>query len=106
MTGQNTIGQKETAQARIDEVRQVYQSAGRALQHLIQRAEDGDAESAKKITTQIGVLTELFARLRKAEDAFEDKFGEGIEDGDIDFDAIRLSIGRKLDRIRNARGAS
>ncbi|OUD10689.1 hypothetical protein BVC71_04170 [Marivivens niveibacter] len=102
MTGQNTQ-QHTAAQAKVDDLRQVYQSAGRVLHGLIIRAEEGDADSAKKLTNQIGVLTELFARLRKAEDAFEDKFGEGTRDGDIDFDAVRLSIGRRLDRIRHSR---
>lgn len=94
------------ARARLDEVVEVYDSAAKVLYGLIVAAEAGDADAPKKVAAQLSVLQDLFARVRKAEEAFQEKFGEGIQDDEIDLDAVRDEIGRRLDRIRDCSAAT
>ncbi|WP_438987203.1 hypothetical protein [Marivivens donghaensis] len=97
--------QADQKRSRLSEVSEVYDSTLKLLHELIAEAEVGNTDAPKKATAQLAVLQEMFVRVRKAEEAFHDKYKEGPENGEIDFDAVRVSLGFRLDRIRNAHRA-
>lgn len=95
--------EEERAKDRLAEVIEVYQSAARAVHGLIQRIEEGDEDAAKKTVTQLLVLQDLFARIRKSEEAFHERFGQDTGSGGVDLVAARDEIQRRLDRLCSAR---
>ena len=90
------------ARERLAEVVEVYGSASRLLHGLIARIDDGDGDVPKKLVAQLATLQELFVKIRKSEEVFHERYGDGLSDGQVDMAAIRAEIGRKLDRIRDA----
>lgn len=91
--------QRTADKRRLDEMIDIYESAVQSVRQLIARIDAGDEEVPKKLGAQISTLFDLYVRIRKGQDDFNEKFGKA--DADItDIARIRDEIGRKLDRIR------
>lgn len=98
-TGGEATDQKPTAE-RIEEARQLYETIGETLAAVLELVKAGDFKDIDLLPKQMSRLTDAIADARKKEADFNDKFGDGLGDGDIDFDALRREIGCRLGRIR------
>lgn len=93
---------RSDALARRDEILALYTTMKRSLMKQILDLGSGEHGSSKALVAKIGELSAIHLILLKSEDAFREKFCE--DDQSVpDFDALRAEIGRKLDRIRDAR---
>lgn len=96
--------QANSAQARIDGLRDCYAALNQYLSVQIEKILPLTNETPKSQTKKLEELQTLQVTLMKAEEAFNEKFRP--DDGDdIDYDALRVEIGRALDRIREAERA-
>ena len=97
-------GGKTTDQAkaatRIEEVQQLYETVGETLNDVIKAVKAGEFKDIDQLPKQLTQMTGLAVELRKRETAFNDKYGNELAQGDIDFDALRREIGCRLGRIR------
>jgi hypothetical protein len=97
---------RTTALARVRELAGFFDALKATfLTQLGQIGSDGGLPS-KAHVAKLAELQAIHVQLLKAEDSFIEKFGTGNDDADIDYGAIRIEIGRTLDRIRDTAGAS
>jgi hypothetical protein len=102
-TGQS--GVIDDQQERLDRIRSLYDSILRTFDALLLQAEAGNFAMGKLSIVKIAELQTLFVSLIKAQETYDEKIGRTERQGDIDFDAIRDTIGRKLDKLRAAGAA-
>lgn len=98
-SGGDTTEQKSAAE-RIEEARQLYETIGETLNIVLDLVKAGDFKDIDLLPKQMSRLTDAIADVRKKEVDFNDKFGTGLEKGEIDFDQLRRDIGCRLGRIR------
>lgn len=98
-SGGMTTDQKPAVE-RIEEARQLYETIGETLSTVLDLVNAGDFKDIDLLPKQMSRLTDAIAEVRKREADFNDKFGDGLEQGDIDFDVLRREIGCRLGRIR------
>lgn len=91
---------RSDAQARVRELAGFY--ADLKATFLDQLAQIGTASGLpnKAHAAKLAELQATHVHLLKAEESFIEKFGQGRDDADIDYDAMRADIGRAIDRIR------
>lgn len=90
---------------KLDEVIEMFDSVTETLAELVQDMQSGKTVPAKQVRAHMADLQSAYFSIKKAEEAFHDKTGNVQRDGDIDFEAVRDEIGRKLDKLRAARDA-
>ncbi|WP_333713735.1 hypothetical protein [Yoonia sp.] len=92
-------------EARLRELRVLTGDMRVLLQDMVQAARDDPAAvKPADLIRKLGELHSAHLKVLEKEEAFHARLGkDGGEP--IDYDAIRASIGRKLDRIRAARDA-
>lgn len=88
---------------KLDEVIEMFDSVTETLAELVHDMQSGKPVPPRQIRAQIADLQSAYFSIKKAEEAFHDKTGNVQREGDIDFDAIRSEIGRRLDKLRAAR---
>ena len=98
-SGGKTTEQKSAAE-RIEEARRLNETIGETLNAVLDLVRAGDFKDIDLLPKQIARLTDVIADVRKKEADFNDRFGDGLGQGDIDFDALRREIGCRLNRIR------
>lgn len=98
-SGGNTTDQKLAAE-RIEEARQLYRNINQTLSTVLELVQAGDLDDVALLPKQMAQLTSSIAESQKREADFNGKYGEGLEDGDIDFAQLRRDIGCRLGRIR------
>lgn len=99
----NSEPDAETASQKLAEMEAVYASARKMVGDLIRSIESG-GEGLKDLTSSLATLHKIFVAVTEAEEKFNDRFGSIERPGDIDFDAIKDEVGRRLDRLRDAAG--
>ncbi len=72
------------------------------LEDMIAAMDQPDGPSTKAVLDKLNQLHAAHLRALTAEDAFHAKFGDDGDAGAIDFEAIRIEIGRQLDRLRES----
>ncbi|MBU2993711.1 hypothetical protein Q4555_12265 [Octadecabacter sp. 1_MG-2023] len=92
--------EQKSAAERIEEARQLYETIGETLSVVLDLVKAGDFKDIDLLPKQMSRLTDAIAEARKREADFNDKFGDGLGEGDIDFAALRREIGCRLGRIR------
>jgi len=98
-SGGMTTEQKPAVE-RIEEARRLYETIGETLNTVLDLVKAGDFKDIDLLPKQMTRLTDTIAEARKKEADFNDKFGDGLGEGDIDFDVLRREIGCRLGRIR------
>ena len=91
---------QKPAAERIQEAKQLYVTIGETLNSVLDLVHAGDFKDIDLLPKQMSRLTDAIAEVQKREAQFNDKFGDGLEPGDIDFDVLRRDIGCRLSRIR------
>lgn len=91
---------EQSAAERIEEARRLYKSIGETLSAVLDLVKAGDFKDIDLLPKQMARLTDAIADVRKKEAEFNGKFGDGLDEGDIDFDHLRREIGCRLGRIR------
>ena len=91
------------AEQKLAEVVEVYGSVSSTLRVLIARIDKGDPTVPKKVSSQLQLLQELFVKIKKSEEVLHEKFGKGGGSEELDLEAIRHTIGGRLDRLRAAK---
>jgi AhpD family alkylhydroperoxidase len=79
---------------------QVDETIGETLSAVLDLVQAGDFKDIDLLPKQMARLTDAIADIRKKEAEFNDKFGTGLAEGEIDFDQLRREIGCRLGRIR------
>ncbi|MBI1416677.1 MAG: hypothetical protein GC146_05575 [Limimaricola sp.] len=87
-------------QARIAEIDALFQALRASVRHLQAQVETGGPGAVKAALAKLGELQTAHVALIKAEERFHDIAGEQAQPDDIDFDAIRDEIGRRLADLR------
>lgn len=95
-----TTTEQQPAAERIEEARQLYETIGETLSAVLELVNAGDFKDIDLLPKQMGRLTDAIADVRKKEADFNDKFGNGLAEGEIDFEQLRRDIGCRLGRIR------
>ena len=90
----------EMAAERIKEARQLHATIGDTLNAVLELVRAGDFKDIDLLPKQMSRLTDTLNEVRKKEAEFNDKFGSGLAEGEIDFNALRREIGCRLGRIR------
>ncbi|WP_386681396.1 hypothetical protein [Loktanella sp. R86503] len=90
------------ALARVRELAGFYAALKATFLEQLDQIGGQSALPSKAHAAKLAELQATHVHLLKAEEQFIEKFGQGTDDADIDFDAIRDDIGRRLDRIRAA----
>lgn len=91
---------QETAVERIEEARQLYATIGETLNAVLDLVTAGEFRDIDLLPKQMSRLTDTIADVRKKEAEFNDKFADGLGQGEIDFADLRREIGCRLGRIR------
>jgi hypothetical protein len=97
--GGETTEQKSAAE-RIEEARQLHRSITKTVGAVLELIEQGEMNDIALLPKQMTQLNAVYADIQRKEAEFNDKFGTGLAEGDIDFDALRREIGCRLNRIR------
>lgn len=92
--------EQQSAAERIEEARRLNETIGNTLSVVLDLVQAGDFKDIDLLPKQMARLTDTIAEIRKKEAEFNDKFGKGLAEGDIDFDQLRREIGCRLGRIR------
>lgn len=92
--------EQKTAAERIEEARRLSETIGETLSAVLDLVQAGDFKDIDLLPKQMARLTDAIADIRKKEAEFNDKFGTGLAEGEIDFDQLRREIGCRLGRIR------
>lgn len=95
-----TATDQEPAAERIEEARRLIETISETLTTVRDLAQAGNLKDVDLLPRQVARLTDAIADLKKREAEFNEKFGAGLADGDIDFDDVRYQIGCRLSRIR------
>ncbi|MGJ8612151.1 MAG: hypothetical protein ACSHWY_13705 [Octadecabacter sp.] len=91
---------QQPAVERIEEARQLYRNINQTLNTVLELIEGGDFNEVALLPKQMAQLTSAIAESQKRETEFNGKYGDGLGDGDIDFEQLRRDIGCRLGRIR------
>jgi len=91
--------------ARYRALLRIYDDMNTTLQLQMVELRAGDVAQGKPMIKKMDELSSVLLALIKAEKAFHDKFKLDAGESQADPDDVRVEIGRKLDRIRGARGA-
>ena len=94
------------ALARVKDIQTLFDGIKKMLKTQIALREEADQIPAKAMVMKLSDLQNAHTMLIKAEEAYHAKFANGEDDTVIDYDALRIELGRRLDRIRDARGAT
>lgn len=95
-----TATEQKTAAERIEEARRLHETIQAALNDVLNAIKAGDLQDVALVPKQVTRLTDVIGDLRKREVEFNDKFGTGFGDDDVDFDELRHEIGCRIRRIR------
>lgn len=98
-SGGETTEQRSAAE-RIEEARRLHETIHETLTEMLDSIKSGDLQDVTLVPKQVTRLTDAIGDLRKKEAEFNDKFGRGFEDGEVDFDVLRSEIGCRIRRIR------
>lgn len=97
--GGNATDQRPAAE-RIEEARQLYRNINQTLTAVLDLVQKGDLDDVALLPKQMAQLNAVVAESQKREADFNGKYGDGLGDGDIDFEQLRRDIGCRLGRIR------
>ena len=101
-TGEETLVGVQTD---LERAKTVFDGVLDVIFLLMEDAAGGKTDAAKLTLMKLSDLQRAYLGVKEAERAFNDKTGN-LNNGDIDFDALRDEIGGRLDRLRAARGAN
>ena len=87
------------AQARVDEIRLLFQRIRALLDHSLRIAEDLSDDTPRALITRMDQLIAAHLKVLTAEEAFYAAQSATASDT-IDYARLRLELGRKLDRLR------
>jgi hypothetical protein len=91
---------QEIAAERIKEARQLYRSINETLTRILDDLHSGQLGEVKDLAAKQKQLETAVVHAQKLEAEFNDKFGTGLGEGEIDFDRARYQIGCRLARLR------
>ena len=97
--GGETTDQKPAAE-RIEEARQLYRNINQTLKAVLELVEAGEFNDVALLPKQMAQLNAVIGESQKREADFNEKHGDGLADGEIDFEQLRRDIGCRLGRIR------
>ncbi len=87
---------------RLAEITQLSEGIRRTLSQMTDALDQHTGPTPKDILNKLNELHAVHLKVLAAEDAFHAKIGKTKDDDAVDFDIIRVDIGRQLDRIRDA----
>ncbi|WP_412506613.1 hypothetical protein [Roseovarius sp. SYSU LYC5161] len=91
---------QEIAAERIKEARQLNRSINETLNRILADLQAGRLDEVRDLATKQKQLETALAQAQKLEAQFNERFGTGLESGEIDVRRVRLEIGCRLARIR------
>ncbi len=91
---------QKSAAERIEEARRLHETIQKTLKDVLDTIKSGDLQDVGLVPKQVTRLTDAIGDLRKREAEFNDKFGSGFADDEVDFDDLRREIGCRIRRIR------
>lgn len=92
----------ETAASRVVEIDRLSRALRDRLSKMTTDVEDVTSANLNALTNKLDLLHAAHLRVVVAEDKFHDKTGTDQDADAIDYDAIRIEIGRQLNRIRDS----
>lgn len=95
----------ERARERITQIGVLFNEMAALTDRWMAEAGPADFATGKKILAKLGELQTAHLMMLRAEEAFHDKFSPSASDEGVNHDDVRDEIGRRLDRIRDARDA-
>ena len=93
--------EQDIAAERIEEARQLHRNINQTLTAVLELVQAGDFNDVALLPKQMAQLNNVIVESQKREADFNGRYGDGLEDGDIDFDQVRRDIGCRLSRIRS-----
>lgn len=84
---------------RLAEINDLSEDIRLTLQKMAAEMKDPDGTVPPKLVDKLNLIHAIHFKVIAAEDAFHAKTGRADKDA-TDFDAIRIELGRQLDRIR------
>ena len=91
---------QKTAAERIEEARRLHETIQETLENVLKTIKAGELQDVSLLPKQVTRLTDAIGDLRKREAEFNDKFGSGFGQDEVDFDDLRREIGCRIRRIR------
>lgn len=91
---------QEIAAERIKEARQLNRSINATLARILADLQAGRLDEVRDLAVKQKQLETAIAQAQKLEAEFNERFGTGLESGEIDVRRARLEIGCRLARIR------
>ena len=93
----------DLAASRLAEIEHLSRRISDRLSEMIDDLTDGSDAPVKQIAIKLEQLHAAHLRVLTAEEAFHAKIGKYADDADaIDYDAVRIDVGCRLDRIRES----
>ncbi|WP_373635518.1 hypothetical protein [Yoonia sp. SS1-5] len=100
------IGAHDDPATRVAETKKLFRQIRETLVHMLETLGTTQGDTPKSIVTKMNELQAAHLKVLSAEEAFDVHYGKLDTAETPDFDAIRIEIGRQLDRIRNTTDAS
>ena len=92
----------EAAADRVAEIDRLSREIRTRLEEMTAGLDEGSASNVKAITNKLDLLHAAHLKVLAAEDAFHAKLGTDPDADAIDYDAIRVDVGCRLDRLRES----
>jgi hypothetical protein len=92
--------EQDMAAERIEEARQLHRNINQTLNAVLELVQAGDLDDLALLPKQMAQLNNAITESQKREAEFNGRYGDGLGDGDIDFEQLRRDIGCRLSRIR------
>ncbi len=88
------------AAERLAEIDELSRRIRKNLAEMLADADCAPGPTPKELQNKLNELHAAHLKVLAAEDAFHAKIGKNPDDDAVDFEAMRIDIGRQLDRIR------
>lgn len=95
-----TSAEQKSAAERIEEARRLNRSISETLDRILSDLSAGDMSELRDVSAKQKQLENALSSALRLEIEFNDKFGTGLAEGEIDFEQVRFDIGCRLARLR------
>ncbi len=96
------LNASDLAAERLAEIDGLSRSIRQLLEQMIAAFENGDNVSTKEVLNKLSELQAAHLKVLAAEDTFHAKIGTDPDAHAIDYDAVRVDVGCRLNRLRQS----
>ncbi len=96
------VDASDLAAERLAEIDKLSRRISARLSEMIDDLTDGTDPTAKEIASKLDQLHAAHLKVLTAEDAFHAKIGKDPDEGAVDYDAVRIEVGSRLNRLRDS----